>query len=126
MALKQRLGSYVYSITDDEGDTSTIKLTAKMGSMKALEEGTGLHFWDFLASCQTPMKMAELFYYIQDGTEYSLDEIYGCFFADVVSFDTPELKKKWEDLLFVLLNVDKQKALAKGMLAEKKADAPAA
>lgn len=86
MALTNRLGVVNWTLEND-----VITLQASLLNQKKLEDGTGMGFFQFVSSMEDErsnplMALATLFHYLQVGTSYTEDEIFGCFFADLSAY----------------------------------------
>lgn len=101
MARTNRLGVVEWTIEDAAG-TDTIILSASLSNQKKVEEATGKGFFEYISTMDVDtmtdqegnelptrhplMPLAELFSYLQVGSEDTADEIFSCFFADISSY----------------------------------------
>lgn len=86
MALTNRLGVVNWTLEND-----VITLQSSLLNQKRLEDETGMGFFEFVSKLDDDkgnplMRMAELFHFLQVGTEYTPAEIYACFFADLNAY----------------------------------------
>lgn len=98
MALQSRIGTATF-----EHDGQSITLQAKLENIRRLETATGLDFYDFLDTCESQQKLAELFHYMQINTEETEDEIYDAFFGDVMVFQNTEFQLKVQNVISTLM-----------------------
>lgn len=86
MALTNRLGVVNWALEND-----VITLSSSLANQKKLEEATGMGFFEFVASMDDArsnplVTLATLFSFLQVGSDYSADDIFKCFFADLSAY----------------------------------------
>jgi hypothetical protein len=133
MARTNRLGVVEWTISDAAG-TDTILLAASLENQKKVEEATGMGFFEYLQSMDTmsvddegnivmkshPLRpIAELFSYLQVGSDDTADEIFSCFFADLSSYGG-RLQELQDNFFNKLLGNSESKIISDTQKAEEK------
>jgi hypothetical protein len=114
MALKNRTGTAVY-----EYDGDTIKLAATFAAMEQLSDEVGMDALEYIQSSTTLREITELFFHLQVDTDYTREEIYNAFFAEVAIFEKKTIQEKLNDCLETVLG-KKRAAMIKDSDAPKK------
>ncbi|MCC4257005.1 hypothetical protein [Sphingobium lactosutens] len=85
MALKNRVAIATYEYDGDE-----IQLQANFAALERLSESVGIDPIVYIQSMKSLRDITEVFFHLQFGTTHTRQEIYECFFADVVKIETDE------------------------------------
>jgi len=115
MALKNRIGTATY-----EYDGDSIKLAATFAAMEQLSEEVGMDALEYIQSATTLRAITELFFHLQVDTNYTREEIYNAFFAEVAIFEKKVIQEKLNDCLETVMGKKRAAMINESKDAQKK------
>lgn len=120
MALVSRVGTYRF-----EHDGQAILLQLNGENVRKIETYTGMDLSEYVDTCVTQIKLAELFHYCQipsheSSGEETKEAIYDAFFYDMILFMDPDFQHKIQEALAALIGKEMLKLFKEGRGDSKK------
>ncbi|WP_188063738.1 hypothetical protein [Sphingobium sp. KCTC 72723] len=85
---KSRLGTGVFL-----WEGNSIKLQSSLENLQNLTKATGEDALEYMTTVDHPLRLTELFFHLQHGTDYDRDAIFSFFFGNFGDFEKAEFNE---------------------------------